>query len=157
MNFLFNQSSTGLVIHVFILIMLKTKLPLMPMGGLANGSVHVRPHWRERKNFGSNVCRIASKHLTQPTKSIQSFRTLGKFDPLSTQNRHSAGGRGGPGIILFIGILIFLWVRRPFKFSKTYHEPFAEKSNPRREKERNKQTKNVNSGHLAMSAQWRSA
>ena len=48
------------------------------------------------------VCRVSFKHFPQPLRShIQRFGTLGQLlniPPLSTQNLHGRGGRGGPRI-----------------------------------------------------------
>ena len=89
---------------------------LMPMGGLAHGSVHARPSAQPpiymREIFRAHLCRVAFKHLLQPIKChMQSFRALGKFvTPFSTPNTHIAGERRGGTVfpILFSEILIFL-------------------------------------------------
>ena len=136
----------------------------MPMGGLAHGSVHARPSAQPpiymREIFRAHLCRVAFKHLLQPIKChMQSFRALGKFvTPFSTPNTHIAGERGGGSpFFYFIGILIFFRVRSPCKISKPYIKTFWQKSKDRRERRERRKKKAVNSGHLVIYAQRRSA
>ena len=49
-----------------------------------------------------------------------SAESLFEISPFSGQNRVILGGRGGPRIIFFIGILLFLLLRSPCKVSNSY-------------------------------------
>jgi hypothetical protein len=83
-------------------------------------TVHSSPHRNERTFSGARVCRITFKHLPQPLRShIFSFGTIGKdfkIPPFSAQKTHSAGGRGGPCIFFWVGILIFFYLGAHAKF-----------------------------------------
>ena len=112
---------------------------------------------------------LQSHHLPQPHRShIWSFRTLGqlfKIPPISAQICHSAGGSGGPPILLWsewsylcylgyhakfqnpltffslIGILTFLWLRSPCKFQNPTTIPSGRMSTEERKKEREEREK----------------
>ena len=96
------------------------KFPLTPMGVLAPGSANARPSAQPFPTFsGERVCRVTFKHLPQPLIShIQSFGTLGEVLKMTPFSAHSVGGKGGPRIVLFVGVLLFSLVRSPiFEFT----------------------------------------
>jgi hypothetical protein len=108
------------------------KFPLTPMGGLAHRLRTLDPSlvppltWTE---IFQRTCLQSHLQTSPPTpqKSYPTFwnpRTTFQNTPLSVQKCHSAGGKGGPWILLWIGILIFVLLRSPFNISEPYDNPF---------------------------------
>ena len=86
-------------------------------GVLTPGSVHARPSAQPPIDTSGNF----SAHV--------SAESLFEISPFSGQNRVILGGRGGPRIIFFIGILLFLLLRSPCKVSNSYDMPLLGFSN----------------------------
>ena len=92
---------------------LSEKFPLAPMGVLPPGSAQCAcstlcsaPHRHQRKFVGARVCKVAFQHVPQPIRSH--IQQLLKIPPLSTQNLHSAGGRGVPDFFFDWNLNIFV-------------------------------------------------
>ena len=62
-------------------------------------------------------------------KNCGTLRQFLNLPPLTPQICYSAGGRGGPQLFCFIGILIFLLLRSPCKYLKPYNKPYWDFSN----------------------------
>jgi hypothetical protein len=88
---------------------------------------------------------IWTLRVPQPLRShILSFGTLRqlfKIPPFSAPKLHSAGGRGGPQIIFWVGILIFLLFRSPCKISNPTITPSGRISNEPEEREKEREKK----------------
>ena len=78
--------------------------------------------------------------LGSPCKNLEPydkpFCDILEISPFSGQNRVKWGGRGGPRNLFSIGILIFLLLRSPCKFWKSYDNSFLEIEQTARRREK---------------------
>ena len=112
----------------------KQKIPLAPMGVLAQGSVHARPSARPpidaSGNFPACLSAVWSLNISPTPLKVESegsvsysgiYFKLAHF-PVKIGFIQAVGGGSPPKISL--GILIFLLLGSPYKISEPYDMPF---------------------------------